>query len=176
MASETQAAVAEHAQGMPQLDFATFPHQIFWLVVTLLVVYLVMSRVALPRIANVLAERHGAIQGDLDKAEELKAKAVRADEAYQAALAAARVEAQNIVAEARAEIQTELDQAMARADAEIAVKSAESEAAIATIRDSAVQSIKEVANDTAGEVVKAILPAAKDDKALKAAVAALVKG
>ena len=62
--------VAETAPGMPQLDFSTFPNQIFWLCVTLVVLYLILSRVALPRIATVLSERHGAIQRDLDKAEE----------------------------------------------------------------------------------------------------------
>ena len=76
MATET----TEHAQGMPQLDFSTFPNQIFWLVVTLIVIYFLMSRIALPRIASVLAERHGAIQNDLDKAEEMKVKAQLLDE------------------------------------------------------------------------------------------------
>ena len=43
--------------GMPQLDFATFPNQIFWLIVTLVVIYFVLSRIALPRIGAVLAGR-----------------------------------------------------------------------------------------------------------------------
>ncbi len=180
MASETTTeagqAVSEHADGMPQLDFATFPNQIFWLVVTLLVIYFVMSRIALPRIASVLTERHGAIQSDLDKAEELKARAVEAEEAYQAALVQARSEAQVIVGEARAEIQKDLDAAIAKADAEIAAKAVESEAAIKEIRDNALVSIKEVANDTAAEIVKAIMPGAGDANAVTTAVAARVKG
>ena len=126
MATET----TEHAQGMPQLDFSTFPNQIFWLVVTLIVIYFLMSRIALPRIASVLAERHGAIQSDLDKAEEMKAKAVEAEAAYNQALVDARAEAQAIIGDARAEIRKDLDIAIAKADAEIAAKSAESAAAI----------------------------------------------
>ncbi len=60
MATETHAAEgAEQAAGMPQLDFATFPNQIFWLVVTLVVIYLILNKVALPRIASVLADRAG---------------------------------------------------------------------------------------------------------------------
>lgn len=166
----------EHAQGMPQLDFATFPNQIFWLVVTLVVIYLLMSRIALPRIASVLAERHGAIQSDLDKAEEMKAKAVEAEDAYNKALVDARAQAQAIVAEARAEIQTDLDVAMAKADAEIAAKAAESAVAIKEIRDNAVAAVKEVANDTASEIVKVVMPGAADAKTIKAAVAARLKG
>ena len=92
MATETHGAetAAEAAPGMPQLDFSTFPNQIFWLVVTLVVIYLVLSRVALPRIASVLAERLGTITNDLATAEELKLQAVEAEKAYQQALAWAK--------------------------------------------------------------------------------------
>jgi len=172
MATET----TEHAQGMPQLDFSTFPNQIFWLVVTLIVIYLLMSRVALPRIASVLTERHGAIQSDLDKADEMKAKAVEAETAYNQALVDARAEAQSIVAHARAEIQKDLDVAILKADAEIAVKTAESAAAIKEISANAVAAIKVVANDTAKEIVKTMMPGAGDAKAVKAAVTARLKG
>jgi F-type H+-transporting ATPase subunit b len=176
MATETHAAASEHAQGMPQLDFATFPNQIFWLVVTLVVIYFVMNRIALPRIASVLSERQGAIQGDLDKAEQMKAKAVEAEAVYNKALVDARAEAQTIVAAARAEIQDELDAALAKAHVEIAAKAAVSEAAIKSIRDSAMSAVEEVARDTAGEIVKAIMPGAADAKAVVAAVTARMKG
>ena len=113
---EGTANAAESAPGMPQLDFSTFPNQIFWLVVTLIVLYLVLSRVALPRIATVLSERHGAIQRDLDKAEEMKRSAIEAENTYNQALADARVKANDIVNEAKAEIQKDLDKAIAKAD------------------------------------------------------------
>ncbi|MEY8840678.1 F0F1 ATP synthase subunit B', partial [Cribrihabitans sp. XS_ASV171] len=141
------------AIGMPQLCFDWFPNQIFWLVVTLVVIFLVLSRVALPRIAAILAERTGTITNDLAAAEDLKAKAVEAEEAYNKALADARSEAQRIAAEARAEIQADLDKAIAKADAEIAAQTAESEKAIAEIRAGAVESVKDVARDTAAAVV-----------------------
>jgi F-type H+-transporting ATPase subunit b len=102
------------AVGMPQLDITTFPNQIFWLLVTLVVIYLVLTRVALPRIGAVLAERKGTITNDLAAAEELKQKAVQAEKAYNDALAKARGEAARIVAEARASIQADLDVATAK--------------------------------------------------------------
>lgn len=172
MATET----TQHAEGMPQLDFATFPNQIFWLVVTLVVIYFIMSRIALPRIAEVLQQRANAIQGDLDKAEELKQKAVEAEEAYNQALKDARAQAAGIVAETKAEIQKELDAATAKADAEIAAKAAESAKAIDAIRENAVASVKEVATATAGEIVSAVMPAASDDKAIAKAIADRMKG
>ena len=85
-----------------------FPNQIFWLVVTLVVMYLILSRIALPRIAAVLAERKGTIMNDLAAAEELKQKAAAAERAYNEALVNARTEAAKIVAAAKAELPTKM--------------------------------------------------------------------
>lgn len=172
----TEATGAEHASGgMPQLDFSTFPNQIFWLVVTLVIIYLVLSRVALPRIGSVLAERKGTITNDLAAAEELKQKAVQAEVAYQNALTTARVEAAKIVAAAKADIQKDLDKATVKADADIAAKTAESEKAIADIRAGSADAVKAVALDTVRELVAA-LGGAVDAKTVTAAVTARLKG
>ncbi|UWQ45913.1 F0F1 ATP synthase subunit B' [Leisingera aquaemixtae] len=182
MASNTQdaahgAADAAHgsAPGMPQLDFSTFGNQIFWLVVALVVIYLILSRVALPRIAAVLAERQGTITNDLAAAEDLKAKAVEAENAYNKALADARAEAQRIAAETRAEIQAGLDEAIAKADEQIAAKAAESEKAIAEIKAGALEGVKAVATETAEALVTALSGSA-DKVAVAAAVAQRTKG
>ncbi|MFC6639459.1 F0F1 ATP synthase subunit B' [Sulfitobacter sp. JBTF-M27] len=175
MATETNSAEAASAPGMPQLDFSTWGNQIFWLILALIAIYLILSRVALPRIGAVLAERAGTITNDLAAAEDLKAKAVEAEEAYNKALADARAEAQRIVDEAKAEIKGELDVAIAKADAEIAAKAAESEKAISEIRASALENVKVVAKDTAKEIVAAFGGKA-DAKTITAAVTARMKG
>lgn len=166
---------ATEAVGMPQLDFTSFPNQIFWLLVTLVIIYFVLTRIALPRIEGVLAERQGTITNDIAKAEELRQKAVEAEEAYNKALADARAEAGKIVAEAKAEIQADVDAAAAKADAEIAAKAAVAEAAIAEIRAGAVESVKAVAGDTVREILAAFGTKA-DAKAITAAVNARMKG
>lgn len=175
MATETHSADAASSGGMPQLDFSTWGNQIFWLVLTLIVIYFVLSRVALPRIAAILAERQGTITSDLAAAEDLKAKAQEAEAAYEKALVDARAEAHRIVAEAKAEIQGDLDAAIAKADAEIAAKSTESETAIAEIRAGAMEAVKDVATETAQEIVSAMGGKA-DAKAITAAVDARLKG
>ena len=178
MATDTQDAAgqaADAAPGMPQLDFSTFGNQIFWLVVTLVAIYLILSRIALPRIAEVLAQRQDKISDDLAAAENLKGQALAAEEAYNQALAEARVEAQRIVAAAKTEMQVELDAAIAQADTEIAAKTAVSESAIAEIRAGALESVGLVAVETAAAVVAAIGGAA-DAQAVSAAVAKQMKG
>ncbi|WP_420857582.1 F0F1 ATP synthase subunit B' [Marivivens marinus] len=183
MATETHGAetlstcVDSHgsAIGMPQLCFDWFPNQIFWLAITLIVIFFVLSRIALPRIGAVLAERAGTITNDIAAAEELKQKAEEAEAAYHKALADARAEANAIVAEARAEIQAELDAELAKADAQIAAKAAEGEKAIAEIRKDATKSVTQVARAAAAEIVNALGEKA-DTKAISAAVTERLKG
>lgn len=169
------AANANDAAGMPQLEFSTFPNQIFWLVVTLVVLYLILSRVALPRIGSILAERAGTITADIDAAETYKRQAADAEAAYNKALDDARAAAHKIVEEMRAEIQADLDVAIQKADAEIAARTAESERRIAEIRDSANEAVEQVAADAAQEILT-VFGVSAEREAITRAVAARVKG
>ncbi|AGI66376.1 ATP synthase B' chain [Octadecabacter antarcticus 307] len=175
MADPVETGAEAGGAGMPQLDFSTFPNQIFWLLVTLIVIYLILSRVALPRIGAVLAERSGTITNDIGAAEELKMRAIRAEAAYDKALADARSEAGKIVAQAKSDIQAELDVQIQKADAEIAAQTAESAKAIADIQAGATDAIKVVAKDTAKEIIAAF-GGKVDAKTVTAAVTARMKG
>ena len=179
MATQTQDAsqmVVETAKvGMPQLDFSTFSNQIFWLVVTLVVIYFILSRIALPRIGGALGDRAGTITNDLVEAEELKQRALEAEQAYEKALADARAEAQSINVAMRAEIQAQLDVELAKADAKISARTAEAALALAEIRSSAMVSVKDVAKATAKEIV-AVMGGKADAKTVTAAVNVRMKG
>jgi F-type H+-transporting ATPase subunit b len=167
----------EHAEsGMPQLDPSIFPNLIFWLVVALVALYLILSKVALPRIGTVMTERNDAISNDIEQAALLKRRAEEAEASYNAALAKARDEAHKIAAEAKAQIDKELAGLMAKADAEIAVKTRDSETRIGEIRDSAARSVEEVARATAVEIVGALMPGMADADAVDAAIANRLKG
>ncbi|MEM9796897.1 MAG: F0F1 ATP synthase subunit B' [Pseudomonadota bacterium] len=164
-----------YAIGMPQLCDDWFANQIFWLLVALVAIFLILTRVALPRMAAVLAERSGTISNDLAAAEDLRNQAAEAEAAYEKALADARAEAQRISQEAREAIRGDLDAAIAEADAKIAERTAESETQIAEIRDGAAQSVEVVAKDVAAEIVSA-LGGTVDQGAIDSAVDTRVKG
>jgi F-type H+-transporting ATPase subunit b len=172
---DVMAADANDAAGMPQLEFATFPNQIFWLVVTLVVLYLILSRVALPRIGSILAERSGTITADIDAAETYKRQASEVEAAYHKALDDARAHAHKIVEKMRSDIQADLDVAIQKADAEIAARTAESERRIAEIRDSANEAVEEVARDAAQEILT-LFGVKAEKKAVSEAVSTRVKG
>ncbi|PJE29065.1 F-type H+-transporting ATPase subunit b [Pseudooceanicola antarcticus] len=180
MATETHDAVegAAHAAesaGMPQLDFSTWGNQIFWLIVTLVVIYLILSKIALPRVGAVLADRAGTIANNIAAADELKQKAKDAEAAYDKALADARAEASSIVEATRAENAEKLKAATAEADAKIAAKTAEGEAAIAEIRAGAAVAAETVAREAAAEIVSAMGFKASDEE-IAAGVSSRLKG
>lgn len=170
-----QVAVKAAKVGMPQLDFSTFSNQIFWLVVTLFVIYFILSRVALPRIGEALADRAGTISNDLAEAEELKQRAVEAEQVYEKSLADARAEAQSINVAMRAEIQSQLDVELAKADAQISARTAEAAIALGEIRSTSMASVKDVAKATAKEIV-AVMGGKADAKTVTSAVTARMKG
>ena len=169
------AETAASGPGMPQLDITTFSNQIFWLVVSMVVLYFIMSRVALPRIAAVLADRRGTITSDIAAAEEFKLKAVEAEKAYTRALDDARAEAHRIVEAAKADMQAELNAQIARADAEIAAKASESEQRIREIRDNAMTMVNDVSKDVTQDILAAFDVKA-DGRSVTAAISARLKG
>lgn len=183
MASETHGAEAlsacvdsyGSAVGMPQLCGEWMGNQVFWLVITLLAIYLILAKIALPRIASVLAERSGTISGDIHAAEELKQQAKEAEAAYEKALADARAQAQSIAQKARDDIKAQLDDELIRADAQIATKTAESEKQINAMRASALENVEAVAKDTTAALVAA-LGGTADEAAIASAVTNRMKG
>jgi F-type H+-transporting ATPase subunit b len=166
---------AAGSAGIPQLDITSFPNQIFWLVIAIVALYLILSRVALPRIGSVMAERAGTIANDIAAAEQLKLQAAEAEAAYHKALDDARAAAAKVIDEAKREIQADLDAAIARADAEIAARAAEAEARLSEISAQASDAVAEVARDAAAEIVGSY-GVKVDAKAIAAAVDARLKG
>ncbi|MDA9610011.1 F0F1 ATP synthase subunit B' [Paracoccaceae bacterium] len=163
------------AIGMPQLCTDWAGNQVFWLVITLVAIFFVLSRLALPRISAVISERQGTITNDLAAAENLKSEAVQAEEAYKKALEDARLEASKIIEAAKVEIKQELDVAIQKADADISVKVIASEDAISEIRKDALANVKSLAKDITSELVK-VLGGKVDAKALTAVINKKMKG
>ena len=181
MATKTDVSVSScidsygSAIGMPQLCADWASNQIFWLVVTLVAIFFVLSRLALPRISAVISERQGTITNDLAAAENLKSEAAQAEEAYKKALEDARSEAVKIIETAKVEIKQELDVAIQKADSDISAKAAASEEAIAEIRKDALANVKSVAKDITSELVK-VLGGKADAKTLTSVINAKMKG
>ena len=130
---------------MPQLDFATFPTQIFWLCITFLLLYLVMWKVVIPRISGVLEERQSRVENDLERAEQLQLEAASVLTAYEESISNGKLEAQKIIQEAASEIAESQAHHEAEAMRSISAMTAEAEGKINAARQDAILDIKSVA-------------------------------
>lgn len=173
--TEGTAAEGGHGGAFPPMDTTTFPSQIFWLVIFFGLLYLLMSRVALPRMSAILEKRAARIEGDLAKAHALKNETEAAVAAYEKALADARSKAQGIALETRTRMATEMDAERAAVEATLGAKVGEAEARIAKAKTKAMADVSEVAADAAAEIV-AELTGTKVTKAAVSKAVADLKG
>jgi F-type H+-transporting ATPase subunit b len=172
-AGETHATTeAQHGGGgLPQLQFEHWPGQIAWLLILFVALYLLMSRVFIPRLRKVLDERTGTIAGALEQA-----RLVQEEANAQADVAEARATAHRLASEARAKANAEAQARQAVEDEKLAVRMAEAETRIRASRDAAMSHVSTIASDTASAIVEKLTGAAPKAADLNAALAAAKEG
>jgi F-type H+-transporting ATPase subunit b len=161
---------------VPQLVAGDFAPQLVWLAITFVALYLMLSRVALPRIAAVLEARAKRIADDLDRAQSARDEAAKALAAYEAVLGTARRSAQDAIQTARRAMAERAAQRQAAQGVELAKQIAEAEGRIAAARDQALSNVAQVATDVARSAVDRLIGQAVDPQTAAAAVAAALKG
>ena len=159
-----------HSEVFPPFDSSTFAGQLIWLAITFALLYVLMSRVALPRIGNIIDQRQARIDGDLAAAEHSRKKTDEAIAAYEAALAAARAKAHAMAEETRAGIKSDIDGKRARVEQDLAAKIAGAEASIAATKVEAMGKVDEIAAETVQALVAQISAPVSEAEA-RAAVA-----
>ncbi|MCF8500212.1 MAG: F0F1 ATP synthase subunit B' [Rhodospirillum sp.] len=160
---------------MPQFDPSSFPSQFFWLAITIVALYFVMTRMAIPRLANVLEQRQKLIDDDLEQAEKLKAETEAAIAAYEAALAEARAKAHEetkAVTESAAKV---AEAKNAEVIERVAKQIKDGENRIAKSRDEALSHVREVAVSVATDMVTKLVGLSLDDAKVGDAVTASMK-
>lgn len=155
---------------MPQFDPEFWLPQLVWLTITFVLLYLLLARLALPRIANILEERQDRIANDLDTAERLKRESDEAMEAYETALADARTRAHGIALDNRQRVQAEMDDERSRLLGELAIEAEAAEARIAETKAEAMATVPEIAIQTTQEIVRALTGIEIDDSEADTAV------
>lgn len=171
----SQAVQAEHKVGLPQLDSSTFAGQLFWLAVSLIVLFVVVWRVAAPKIGGVIAARAGRIKGDIDSAAEAKRKSEEALANYERALADARARGLKISDDMRKAAQAEAEAKSAAEAQRVAADTAKAEARIGEMRKAAMANVATLAGDVAAEIVNKLTGEAAPMSDVSAAVAKALK-
>lgn len=142
---------------MPQLDFGDFAPQLVWLALTFIAMYLLMARVALPRIATVLEERRDRIANDLAQADQLRRETDQAIAAYEKALADAKAKANAIAQETRDKLNDELERERKQLEQRITEKLEKAEAEIAKTKAEALSHVEEIARETTAALVEQLI-------------------
>jgi len=164
----------EKSGGMPQLEFGDFSPQLIWLAVSFVLLLILMSKVAMPRVASAIEQREARIKGDLDRAERVKIEADTALAAYQKTIADARVKAQGELRQTQAEIAAETAKREAAFGQQLAQRTKAAEDGIAQAKTRALTDLRGVGGEITGSVLAKVAglrpPAAQIQAAVDAAI------
>lgn len=160
-----------HGSGtFPPFASETFASQLIWLALTFGLLYILMAKVALPRIGSILHQRSARLAGEIAEAQRLKADADAASAAYESSLNEARSNAKRIAQETRERLSSESDVRRKAVEAELAEKIAASEAAISARTAEAMGSVRGIAADTASAIVQRLIGQVPDRGAIEQAL------
>lgn len=180
-AGETHETVGVAPEGQhakkpfPPLDPTHFASQLIWFAIAFGALYLIMSRIALPKIGAVIDERKLRIRRDLEEAERLKGETEKALKAYEQAVAEARNNASGIAQQTRDKLKSEVDAERARVDKEIGERIAKAEAQIKAATASAMSKVGDIATDTAEAIVNELVGLKPDRGDIAGAVRSVLK-
>lgn len=161
------------AATLPQLDVKMFPPQIVWLVIAFVVLYVLMAKVALPRIGEVLEERQNRVDDNLSKAQTLNEAAEAAREAYEKALSDARSKAQGDLRAVRERADREAAIQQTELNEKLKASILQSEKEISASKNEAIASVRDVAVDVAGVIVEKLIGETPQEARLAKAVDSL---
>ena len=165
-----------HKAPFPPFQKDTFASQLVSLLIAFVALYLIVSRIALPRVGSVLDERQNTMEGDLTEAQKLKDASDAALKAYESELAAARSRAQAIGAETREKLNAAADAERKTLEERLAVKLAGAEKTIAATRETAMSNVRGIATEAAAAIVQRLAGMVPDGKSVESAVDASLKG
>lgn len=168
-------APSGHKGVFPPFDSHTFASQLVWLVITFVLLYLLMAKVALPRVGGIIAERQKRIDDDLAQANSFKTQSDAALAAYEKALADARNRAQSIANDMREKQNAEAESVRKKLEGQLNVKLVEAEKAIATTKQAAMVNVRGIATDAAKAIVERLIGKAPADTAIDAAIGDVLK-
>jgi F-type H+-transporting ATPase subunit b len=148
---------SEHGGGFPPFQKDTFASQLIWLAFTFVALYLLMSRIALPRIGAILEARRQHVDGDLAEAAHLKTQSDEAIAVYEKSLADARNRAQALASETREKHAAEAETARKALDATLAARIAAAEKTIGERQAAAMTNVQGIATDAATAIIERLV-------------------
>lgn len=175
VATTEHTPAGEHGGGFPPFQSQTFASQLVWLAFTFIVLYVLMSKLALPRVGSIINEREKHIEGDIAAADRLKKESEEALAAYEKALADARGRAQAIANDTRSKQAAEAEAVRKKLEDQLNTRLADAEKTIASTKEAAMSNVRGIAVDAAKAIVERLIGTAPADSTVTAAVTDALK-
>ncbi len=155
---------------MPQLEVHTFLPQLVWLTIWFGILYVILAKIALPKIAVALEARRRQRDGDLARAAQLKAEAEAANANFQRLMAEARAQAQAVLKETSDRLAAEAARRQHALSEQLAQQVHEAERRIAESKTQALTEMRGIALDVGRAVVEKLTGTPPSEARLGAAV------
>ena len=166
---------AAESGGMPQLNPEFWISQIFWLTLTFGILYVVLSKLILPKISANLELRKSQIQENIEAAEKQRQNSEAKLKEYEDIILKSKLEAQNIFKEAKEKVLKDINAKKETLDKQIDEEIKKAEQEISLLKKGAPLKINKIAIDTSSELVKKLIGAEVNNSSISAIVDDLSK-
>ena len=166
--------LAAESGGMPQLDPEFWFSQIFWLVVTFGILYLVLSKLILPKISDNLEARKSQVLENLELAEKQRNESEAKLKEFDNIILKSKIDAKNLFNESRKKLLDDINNKRQKLDEEIdkEVKIVESE--IEQLKKKSPEKINKIAIETSADLIKQLINADINNSSITAIVSDVV--
>tara|TARA_S200000501_G_scaffold150328_1_gene141762 strand:+ start:6540 stop:7037 length:498 start_codon:yes stop_codon:yes gene_type:complete len=155
---------------VPQLDISTFLPQIVWLIITFGVLYILMAKLALPRIGSILEQRQNRIEDNLGMAQNLKRESEADAKAYEAAIVEAREQARSSIQLAIKEMSEQSQRRQSELNDRLVAELKSAEERIGEAKKKAMSNISETAEDIVLDAAESLIGVAPSKDSIRSAV------
>jgi len=166
---------AAESGGMPQLDPEFWISQIFWLTLTFGILYVVLSKLILPKISANLELRKSQIQENIEAAEKQREDSEAKLKEYDEVVLKSKLEAKNIFKDAREKALKDINSKKEILDEQINEEIKKAEQEIEFLRKSAPEKINRIAIDTSSDLIKKLIGSEINSSSISAIVDDLSK-
>ena len=168
-------AFAAESGGMPQLNPEFWISQIFWLTITFGILYVVLSKLILPKISKNLEIRKSQILENIEAAEKQREQSELKIEEYEKIVQESKNEAKSYFNQARAKILKDINIKKDTLEKELNKEIEKTENEILQLRAKAPEKIKAIAIETSSDLLKHLIGAEVNSSSISAIVDDLSK-
>ena len=171
----TQISISAESGGMPQLNPEFWISQIFWLIISFGILFIVLSKFILPKIRNNIEFRKSEILDNIETAEKQKTEAENTLKNYDELIRKSKNEAKNYFNDARKKIIEDIEKKKQALDKEINIEISKAEAEVAELVNKAPEKIQKIAIETSSDLIRQLIGEEVNNSSISAIVVDLYK-